>query len=248
MTKKDPNRFYVYLWLRSKDSEHGPKLSPYYVGKGTGKRAFERHGRVVPAPESDDYIVFAQGGLTEEDAFALEIYCIQMYGRIDIGTGILRNRTGGGEGGSGAVVSEETRRKLSEAHRGEKHYNWGKRGELSPRWGKPRSEETKRKMSEARRGEKHPLWGKKLSEETKRKMSKTRKGKVFSEDAKRNMKLAQRKYLYEFIDSDGEVYVTDCLSDFCKQYELSMSQLSQVVNGKARHHKGWTGRIIEKLK
>jgi len=248
MTKKDPNRFYVYLWLRSKDSEHGPKLSPYYVGKGTGKRAFERHGRVVPAPESDDYIVFAQGGLTEEDAFALEIYCIQMYGRIDIGTGILRNRTGGGEGGSGAVVSEETRRKLSEAHRGEKHYNWGKRGELSPRWGKPRSEETKRKMSEARRGEKHPLWGKKHSEKTRQKMSETRTGKVFSNETKRNMRLAQRKYLYEFIDPNGEVYVTDCLSDFCKQYGLSAGRLSQVVNGKAARHKGWTGQVIERLR
>jgi group I intron endonuclease len=248
MSKKDPRRFYVYAFLRNKDSEHGKKLTPYYIGKGTGKRAFEKYGRTVPAPQDDSYVSFVQEGLTEDEAFSLEIYCIQEYGRIDLGTGILRNRTDGGEGGSGAVVSEETRRKLSETHRGERHYNWGKRGELSPSWGKPRSEETKRKMSESRSGEKHHMWGKKHSEETRQKMSESRTGKVFSEKAKRNMKLAQRKYLYEFIDPSGEVYVTDCLSDFAKQYGLSAGQLSQVVNGKAPRHKGWTGRIIEKLR
>jgi group I intron endonuclease len=245
---KDERRFYVYAFLRSKDSEYGKKYSPYYIGKGTGKRAFERHGRTIPAPQDDRFIVFVQEGLTEEEAFSLEIYSIQMYGRIDLGAGILRNCTNGGEGGSGMVVGEETRRKLSEMRKGEKHYNWGKRGELSPMWGKPRSEETKRKMSEAKRGEKHHMWGKNHSEETKQKMSESRKGKVFSEQAKQNMKLAQRKYLYEFIDSNGEVYVTDSLSDFSKQYGLSAGQLSQVVNGKAAHHKGWTGRIIQRLR
>jgi group I intron endonuclease len=241
-------RFYVYLFLRSEDSVHGKKYSPYYVGKGRGRRAYEKYGRTVPAPKDKSYIVFVQEGLTEDEAFALEIYCIRMYGRIDTGTGILRNRTDGGEGGSGAVVSEETRRKLSESRRGERHYLWGRRGELCPLWGRQRSEETKRKMSEARKGEKHPLWGKKHSEETKRKMSETRTGKVASPEARRNMKLAQVKYLYEFIDPDGEVYITDNLSDFSKQYNLSISQLSQVVNGKARHHKGWTGRIVERLR
>lgn len=248
MSKQDERRFYVYLWLRSKDSEHGPKFSPYYVGKGRGKRALEKCGRTVPAPRDSSYIAFVQEGLTETEAFSLEIYCIQLYGRIDLGTGILRNRTDGGEGTSGAVVSEETRRKLSEMRRGENHYAWGKRGELSPRWGKPRSEETKRKMSEARQGEKHPLWGKKHSEETKRKMSETRTGKIFSEEARRNMKLAQAKYLYELIDPGGEVYVTDNLTDFSKQYGLHNGQLNMVVNGKVPHHKKWTGRIIEKLR
>jgi group I intron endonuclease len=132
--------------------------------------------------------------------------------------------------------------------RGKNHHSWGKRGELSPLWGKPRSEETKRKMSEARQGEKHPLWGKKHSEESRRKMSEARTGKVFSEETKRNMKLAQTKYLYELIDPDGEVYITDNLSDFSKQYNLHNGRLNMVVNGKAPHYKKWTGRIVEKLR
>ena len=245
---KDPRRFYVYAYLRSKDSDQGLKYSPYYIGKGCGKRAFEKYGRTVPAPIDNSYIAFVEEGLTEVEAFSLETYCIQAYGRIDMGNGILRNRTDGGEGSSGAVVSEETRRKLSDMRRGENHYLWGQRGELSPLWGKPRSEETKRRMSEARQGEKHPLWGKKHSEETKKKMSETRTGKIFSEEARRNMKIAQTRYLYELIDPDGEVYITDNLSDFSKQYGLNNGQLNMVVNGKAPHHKKWTGRIIEKLR
>jgi len=245
---KDPRRFYVYAYLRSKDSETGPRLSPYYIGKGCGKRAFEKYGRTVPAPIDNSYIVFVEEGLTEIEAFFLETYCIQTYGRIDLGNGILRNLTDGGEGTSGLVVSEETRRKLSDMRRGKNHHSWGKRGELSPLWGKPRSEETKRKMSEARQGGKHPLWGKKHSEESKRKMSEARTGKVFSEETKRNMKLAQTKYLYELVDPDGEVYITDNLSDFSKQYNLHNGRLNMVVNGKAPHYKKWTGRIVEKLR
>lgn len=237
---KDPRRFYVYAYLRSKDSERGPRLSPYYIGKGCGKRAFDKHGRTVPAPIDNSYIAFVEEDLTETEAFALEAYCIQSYGRIDLGNGILRNRTDGGEGASGAVVSEETRRKLSDMKRGENHHYWGKK---LP----PPSEETRKKMSEALKG-RPGIKGRQHSEESKRKMSEARTGKVFSEETKRNMKLAQTKYLYELIDPDGEVYITDNLSDFSKQYGLHNGQLNTVVNGKAPHHKKWSGRIVEKLR
>ena len=58
------------------------------------------------------------------------------------------------------MISEETRRKLSEARTGEKNHLYGKR----------HSTETRRKISEGKTG-------KKCSEETKRKMSEVRKGK-----------------------------------------------------------------------
>ena len=51
----------------------------------------------------------------------------------------------------GRKHSEETRMKMSEAKNGEKHPNFGKKGEKSPRFGKKHSEEAKRKMSEARK-------------------------------------------------------------------------------------------------
>ena len=59
-------------------------------------------------------------------------------------------------GAAAKNISEETRKKMSDARKGEKHPNFGKK----------RSEETRAKLSEANKGEKHPMFGKKRSEET----------------------------------------------------------------------------------
>ena len=53
---------------------------------------------------------------------------------------------------NGKILSEETRRKMSKAKKGEKH----------PLYGKQLSEETKRKMSEAKKGENNPIYGKRF--------------------------------------------------------------------------------------
>lgn len=58
----------------------------------------------------------------------------------------------------GVTLSDETRRKLSESHKG-KHHN----------------EESRRKMSESHKGEKNPFYGKHHSDETRRKMSEAKK-------------------------------------------------------------------------
>ena len=121
--------------------------------------------------------------------------------------------------------------------------------------GKKHSEDTKKKISEAVQGQNHPFWGKTHSQESKEKMSESKRGEKHnrfgtqhSEDTKLKMKLAKIKYLCEFVDRDGEVYITDCLSDFGRQHGLSVSGLSNVIHGKISHHKGWTGRIVEKLR
>jgi len=89
--------FYVYLYLREKDSDHGLKDSPYYVGKGHGMRAYGNHNNIA-VPKDKNRIEIIEFGLTEEAAFLLEMMLIQFYGRIDLGTGILQNRTDGGDG------------------------------------------------------------------------------------------------------------------------------------------------------
>jgi hypothetical protein len=68
----------------------------------------------------------------------------------------------------GKTISEETRKKIGESHKGEKNYFYGKH----------LSEETRKKMSKAQKGEKSHCFGKPLSEETRKKISESEKGKI----------------------------------------------------------------------
>lgn len=81
--------FYTYLWLR----EDG---TPYYAGKGSGRRAFVSYGHGVHAPADKTRIVVMLRA-SETEAFVSEIELIRNWGRLDLGTGCLRNRTDGGE-------------------------------------------------------------------------------------------------------------------------------------------------------
>lgn len=103
------NLFYTYAYLR----EDG---TPYYIGKGKGRRAFKREHRLPVPPR--ERILFLKRNLTEEEAFRHEIYMIAVLGRKDLGTGILRNLCDGGEGVSGRPVGEAEKQRRSEAQRG----------------------------------------------------------------------------------------------------------------------------------
>jgi hypothetical protein len=175
------NIFYVYAYLRSKDSSD-PKITDiaikgtlYYIGKGCNGRAYRRW-RSVPAPKDKSNIIFIGINMSEYKAFEMEKFLIAYYGRIDLGTGILRNRTDGGEGSSGYIVSKETRMKKSAAWKGENNPMYGKSGINSPRYGKPHSEETKAKMSAVL------------------------KGRQFSNDSKAKMSAAQKRIIHPIVE------------------------------------------------
>ena len=100
------NKYYTYAYLRE-------DRTPYYIGKGEGFRAYKNQHN-VPVPKDRNRIIFLKKNLTEEEAFKHETYLIAVLGRKDLGTGILRNLTDGGEGVSGVAWTEERRRSFSE--------------------------------------------------------------------------------------------------------------------------------------
>ena len=101
--------YYVYYYLRSKDGISGKKDTPYYVGKGKGKRITTKRARIT-VPKDPAYRIKIAEGLTEEQAHKIERVHVKLWGRIDLGTGILHNLTDGGEGTSGYKHTEEQRK------------------------------------------------------------------------------------------------------------------------------------------
>jgi len=105
-------KFYVYAYLR-KDN------SPYYIGKGHDNRAWTKH-KNIPVPKDKSKIIIVEKNLTELGAFAIERRLIKWYGRKDINTGILLNRTDGAEGLSGRKCPESIKQHLSDLFKGRK--------------------------------------------------------------------------------------------------------------------------------
>lgn len=107
-------KFYVYAYIRLVDSDNGKAGTPYYIGKGSGKRAYDKHGHIHFTKEQ---IVFVEKNLTEVGALALERRLISWWGRIIAGNGILHNKTEGGDGVSGYSPTQDTIDKTQETIR-----------------------------------------------------------------------------------------------------------------------------------
>lgn len=112
--KNPPIGFYVYAYLRPKSSKSGVVSSPYYIGKGSGLRA-SHHRKNTTVPKNFNNIIILEQNLTEVGALALERRYIRWYGRKDQGSGILHNKTDGGDGTSGIIKSDITKNKISKS-------------------------------------------------------------------------------------------------------------------------------------
>lgn len=147
-------KYYTYAYLR----EDG---TPYYIGKGSGSRAYLQLNHMVKTPEAERVLMLKQD-LTEEEANRHEIYMIDVLGRKDIGTGILRNLTDGGGGVSGYRHTEETKERMRRPNSEE--HNLKVKNAIKAKWdsghydretwrkrqlGKKHSEETRRKKAES---------------------------------------------------------------------------------------------------
>jgi hypothetical protein len=210
--------FYVYAYLR-KDG------TPYYIGKGSGDRVWNKNKGEVRPPKDKSLVIIVEKNLTDIGSLAIERRLIKWYGRKDLGTGILRNKTDGGDGRSGFKLSEESKLKISKALTGRKHTDNAKQKISKARLGKPHpqrprtqeeinrlisvrpshhSEETRKKISDSKKGNLNPFYGKSHTDETKQKMSKALSGKnnpnfgkITSDEAKRKISESQKRRLAE---------------------------------------------------
>ena len=158
--------YYTYAYLRE-------DKTPYYIGKGIGNRIYYTNRKGLKPPKDKSKIIYLKQNLTEEEAFKHEIYMIDVFGRKDLGTGILHNRTDGGDGASGRIVSEEQKIKQRKKMKGRIiKYNLSEEGRKklskimlgNTRHNKPHSEEAKKKISQGHKG-------KKLTEKHRKKLS-----------------------------------------------------------------------------
>ena len=211
-------KFYVYVL-----SDQG---TPFYVGKGTGDRAFV-HERVVLGTAQDynhthDYnpyktrkikqiieegreieysFPFRSG--SEADTLSKEVELIKRYGRKGLDPeGILTNRTMGGVGGNiiGTLTPEKKqafKKKLSVAFKG-----WTGRSQSF--LGKTHGPEAREAISKANRG---------------------------------NSKGAKH---FDICSPDGVRHKGTNVSLFAREHGLSEEMMRAVVAGRKKSHRGWT--------
>ena len=198
-------KYYTYAYLRE-------DKTPYYIGKGKENRAYYKHKGKIRPPKDKTRVIFLKRNLTEEEAFKHEIYMIAVFGRKDLGTGILRNRTNGGEGPSGAVRSKETRRKISEA----------KKGKLL-------SKESKRKLSEANKG-------RIFTEEHRRKLSEAKKSKLPSKESLEK-RSAEMSYWWKLTFMNGNEIIIHNLKKWSKENGYFFQSVYRIASGYRKRHK-----------
>jgi hypothetical protein len=206
------NRFYTYAYLRE-------DRTPYYIGKGQKNRIYRTNRRKIKPPKDKSRIIFLKQNLTEEEAFRHEKYMIAVFGRKDLGTGILHNRTDGGEGMSGYKHSEEFIERM-------KTNNPSK----DPRVSKIKSEKLSGKNNPmyGRKGKDSPNYGKSRTKESIEKRTET--------FCKNN---------YAIISPEGKKFITKNIAKFCREHNLDKHNMSSVVSGKSKHHKGWVCSLME---
>jgi hypothetical protein len=186
--------FYVYEhWRLDRDE-------CFYVGKGKKNRAYSRSGRnshwnnIVAKLErigSGYEVKLVSTGLTEVEAFSLEKDRISFWkDKVD-----LCNKTDGGDGISGFIMSADSRQKMSTKAK-------GRPGNITM-LGRKHSEETRAKMSAAHTGKpksaEHAAKvgashkGRKLSANHIEKLSAAHKGKIISPETRAKLAESARR-------------------------------------------------------
>ena len=186
-----------YVGITSMKVERRWRKGKGYINNSYFYNAIQKYGW-----DNIEHIVFEEN-LSKEEAEDYEIFLIQALHSNDRRYGYnIEN------GGHLNKMSEETRRKISEANKGEK----------SRFYGKPLSEEHKKKLIEANSGKNHHLYGKHHTEETKQKMREANSGGKNGRARK--------------VECEGVVY--DCVKDCAEAYGVSYTVMKNWLNKRTK--------------
>jgi hypothetical protein len=208
--------FYIYAHYKT-----GEPDVPFYIGKGSGDRAYEKydrrpHWKNVVAKYGYEVRIL-HDGLTEEEAFWIETKLIGMWGRADLGKGPLVNHTNGGEGASGQIQTEETKKQKSKKlmnHEVKPHVRQaiavGMKGNTNG-LGTKRNSVSKQLMSERQRGNKKRLG-----------MKQTERDKQINREA--------HSKTWLIIDPIGKVHTIFGLLEFCTNHSIGYRSMRRAAD------------------
>lgn len=244
--------FYVYVYLDPRKpgkyvyGEYEFDYEPFYIGKGKGNRDkqhlnenkynqyFNNKIKKIQKTLGIDPIIIRQyDNISNVDACKFEIEMIKNIGRKDLKLGTLCNLTNGGDEGSvGRILSEETKRKMSEKKKG---------------WIPP--EEWKEKKKKESLGINNPFYGKQHTDKTKKKIGDKNRNRIVTEETRRKIseksKITSKgknnpMYKFKWIItniSTGEQEIVHAKKEWCEKNNMNLGMCkyyvrnNKIING-----------------